>query len=112
MQPEMAVFVRGEMHQHIKYGFRILLPAADAVRVFGVKLNMSRIDAVPQKHRRLRIILNLLENPIRVSLVSTTLQTGRLPWFQCNFDVPCLTPYRKSGRRTDPMVQSWCQILT
>ena len=29
--PEMTSFIRGEMQRIIKYGFRILLPAADAI---------------------------------------------------------------------------------
>ena len=44
----MTVFARGEMLQHVKDGFSILLPAADLVRLFRDKLKISRIAAVPQ----------------------------------------------------------------
>ena len=43
----------------MKYGFGILLPEADAVRLFGEKLKLSFIEAVPQGQRRLRNILYL-----------------------------------------------------
>ena len=33
------------------------------MRLFGEKLKLSRIAAVPQAHRRLRLILNLLPQP-------------------------------------------------
>ena len=40
-------------------GFSILLHAADAVMVFGYKLNMYYIAAFPQEYCRLCLILNL-----------------------------------------------------
>ena len=61
--PEMTSFIRGDMQQRIKYGFSILLLAADVVQVFGERLKMSRIAAVPQAHLRLRLILNLSAQP-------------------------------------------------
>ena len=39
-------------------GFSILLSAEDSVKLFGVKLNISRIAAVPQAQVRPRLILN------------------------------------------------------
>ena len=59
----MRVLICKEMHQSIRYVFIILFPAADVVRVFGDKRKLSRITAVPQEHRRPRLIIKLLENP-------------------------------------------------
>ena len=59
----MVRFIQGDMQRRIQDGFRILLPAADTVQVFGAKLKISRITAVPQEHLQLRLILNLLEKP-------------------------------------------------
>ena len=51
------------MQQRIKHGFSILLSAADAISLFGEKLKISRIAAVPQANLRPRLILNLPEQP-------------------------------------------------
>ena len=51
------------MQRRIKDGFSILLPAADAIQLFGERLKLSRIAAAPQAHRRLRLILNLSAQP-------------------------------------------------
>ena len=51
------------MHRSIKDGFSILFPAADAVRLFGDNLKLSRISAVPQAHRYLRLILTFSVKP-------------------------------------------------
>ena len=51
------------MQRRIKYGFSIFLPAADAIRLFGEKLKLSCITDMPQAHRSLRLILNLLSHP-------------------------------------------------
>ena len=59
----MTAFIRGEMQRRIKDGFSILLPAADAIRLFGEKLKLSCIAAVPQARRRPRLIINLSEQP-------------------------------------------------
>ena len=48
------------MQRGIKDGFSILLLATDAIRLFGEKLYLSRIAAVPRAHRCPRLILNLL----------------------------------------------------
>ena len=48
------------MRQYVQDGFRILIAAADVVRVFGDIMKLSRIAAVPQEHCRLCLILNLL----------------------------------------------------
>ena len=55
----MTDFIRGEMQRRIKYGFRIFLPLADAIRLFGEKLKLSCIAEMPQAHRCLRLIINL-----------------------------------------------------
>ena len=44
-------------------GFIILLLAADVVRSFGENLKLYRITAAPQKHRWLRLMLNLSAQP-------------------------------------------------
>ena len=59
----MTSFIRGELRRRIKDGFSILLLAADAMQLFGERLKFSRIAAVPQAHRRLRLILNLSTQP-------------------------------------------------
>ena len=47
------------MQRRIKDGFSILLTVVDVIRLFGEKLKLSCIAAVPQSHRRPRLILNL-----------------------------------------------------
>ena len=59
----MIVFIHGELHQHGKYGFSILLSAADTVRVLGENLKLSRIATVPKEYRRTRLIINMLAQP-------------------------------------------------
>ena len=59
----MVRFIRGEIQQRIQDGSSILLHAADTLRMFGEKLKLSRIVAVPQAHIRPRPILDLLEKP-------------------------------------------------
>ena len=61
--PDMTSFIRGELRRRIKDGFSILLPAADAIQLFGERLKLSCIAALPQAHRRLCLILNLSEQP-------------------------------------------------
>ena len=51
------------MQRRIKDGFSILLPAVDAVRLFGDDMKLSCIAAVHQAHLHPRLILNLLEKP-------------------------------------------------
>ena len=46
--PEMVEFIREDMQRRVKDEFNILLPAADAVRIFGDRLNSSHIALVPQ----------------------------------------------------------------
>ena len=55
----MTDFIQGEMQRRIKYGFSIFLSSADAIRLFGEKLELSCIAEMPQAHRRLRLIINL-----------------------------------------------------
>ena len=59
----MTAFIQGEMQRSIKDGFSILLPAADVIRLFGEKLKIYHIAAVPQTHFRPRLILNLPAQP-------------------------------------------------
>ena len=66
--PDMVSFIQGELQQRVQDGFSILLSTENDVLLFGDKLKLSRIAAVPQAQRRLRLILNLLapldnENP-------------------------------------------------
>ena len=51
------------MQRRIKDGSSILLPAADVIRLFGERMKLSCIAAVPHTNRRLRLILNLLAQP-------------------------------------------------
>ena len=46
--PEMMALIRREMRNRMQDFSSILLPAADAVRLFGYKLKLSHIYAVPQ----------------------------------------------------------------
>ena len=50
------------MQCSVQYGFSILLPVNDAVRVFGDQLKLSCVVAVPQSYRQWRLILNMLAN--------------------------------------------------
>ena len=61
--PGMTAFVQGKMQRMIKDGFSILLPVAYGIRLFGEKLKLSLIAAMPRAHHRPRLILNLLEQP-------------------------------------------------
>ena len=54
------------MQRRVQDGFSILLPAEDALRVFREKIKISCIAAVPQTHRLLQLIINLLAQPDRV----------------------------------------------
>ena len=58
--PDMVHFIWWEMHWRVQDGFSILLTAEDAVQVFGEKLKLSRIEAVPLAHCRPRLILSFL----------------------------------------------------
>ena len=76
----MTDFIRGEMQRRIKYGFRIFLPSADAIRLFGEKLKLSCITEMPQAHRRLRLIINLPSQPDSdMSSVNTTTNREAAP---------------------------------
>ena len=56
----MTEFILREIRQCVQDGIIIFLKAADTVRLFGENLKLYRIAAVPQYHRRPRLILNLL----------------------------------------------------
>ena len=59
----MVGFIRGEMKRRVQDSFRIFLPVADAVRIFGEILRLYRIAALPQEQRQSHLILNLLAQP-------------------------------------------------
>ena len=61
--PETVRFIWGEMQRRIQDGFSILLPGADAVRLFGGKIKLFRIVAVSEVHFQPRLILNLSDKP-------------------------------------------------
>ena len=65
-------------------GFSILFPETDTVRLFREKLKLSQITAVPQEHRRLQIILTLLEkiNEGTTSVNETTVRESALESMQ------------------------------
>ena len=67
MHPEMVGFIQGEMQWRVQDGFSILLPAEDVLRVFVEKIKLSSIAAVPQAHRRPRLILDLSAQPDKVT---------------------------------------------
>ena len=46
----MTAFIRWELNQRVRDGFSILLPAADAVRLFGDNLKLSRITVVTEEY--------------------------------------------------------------
>ena len=51
------------MQRRIKDDFRILLPVSDAIQLFGERLKLSRIGAMPQANHCPQLILNLSEKP-------------------------------------------------
>ena len=56
----MVIFIRGGgLRRQVQDGFSILLSAKYAVKLFGEKLKLSHISAVPQSQRHPRLILNL-----------------------------------------------------
>ena len=61
--PKMMDFIYGEIWQHVWGGFRILLPSADVVRVFGYKLKLSHNAVTSQYYCRVCLKINRLENP-------------------------------------------------
>ena len=60
----------------IKDGFRPPPPAADVIRLFGEKLNIFCIAAVPQANTRPRLILNLSAQ-LDANRASTSKSTDR-----------------------------------
>ena len=48
--PETMVLIYWEMYQCVRDGLSILILVADAVRVFGDMLKLSRISVFPQEH--------------------------------------------------------------
>ena len=86
-----------------------LLPVADAMRLFGERRKLSHITAVPQAHRRLRLILNLSAQPDldTLSVNETTDREAALESLQFGRAFP--VSYRRYGRRTRSRVRSGCQ---
>ena len=60
---DIFIFIQGELWRWVQDGFSILLSADNDVRLFGEKLKLSCIAAVPQAQRRLCLILNLSAQP-------------------------------------------------
>ena len=60
--PKAKAFIHGEMRQHVRDVFRILLPAVEVVQLFGGKLKLYHIVMVPQEHLWPRLIFNLSKN--------------------------------------------------
>ena len=46
--PYMTLLIHWETQKRVQDGFIILLPVADVVHIFGEKLKLSRIAAVPR----------------------------------------------------------------
>ena len=63
----MVGFIREEMQRMVHDGFRTLFPVEYGVLVFRENLKISRIVAVPQANLQLRLILNLLSQPDKVT---------------------------------------------
>ena len=59
----MVIFIRGGLRRQVQDGFSILLSAKYAVKLFGEKLKLSHIAAVPRSQLQPRLILNLLAPP-------------------------------------------------
>ena len=80
----MILFIQGELHQRVRDRFSILLPAADAVRVFGENLKSYQIEVVPQEHRRPQIIMKLFPQPDKgmASVNETTVRESAPEYMQ------------------------------
>ena len=90
--PEINSFIQGELWRRIKDGFSILLPAADAMQLFGERLKLSHIAAVLQAHRHLHLILNLLAQPESdtLSVNETTNREAAPKSLQFGWALPCI----------------------
>ena len=88
----MTTFIWGEMQRRIKDGFSIFLMAADTIRLFGEKLKLFRVAAVPQAHRRPHLILNLSAQPNSdmPSFNDTTDREAALESLQFGWAFPCI----------------------
>ena len=108
----MTSFIWGEIQRRIKDGFSILLPAADAIRLFMERLKLSRITSVPQAHLRLRLILKVLAqpDPDTPSANETTNRGARRSL--CGLFNPPPAYYRKYEKRTRYMIRSGSQKWT
>ena len=109
LHPEMTSFIRGEMQQRIKDGFSILLPAADAIQLFGERLKLSRIAAVPHAHCRPRLILNLLAQPDSDTISVNKTTDREAPRSRFISVGPSPVSCRRYGRRTWSRVRSGSQ---
>ena len=102
----------GDMQRRIKDRFRILLPVADTVQMFGEKMKLSHIATVPQAHRHPGLILNLSRKSEVGHPESTTPPTDRRLRSLCSLLGPSPAPSRWSVRQTRPRVQYGCLRLT
>ena len=59
----MVWFICWDMKQRVQDDITIIFPATDDVRIFGEKIKISRISALPQAHIQPHLILNLLSKP-------------------------------------------------
>ena len=89
--PDMVRFIQGELQRWVQYVFRILLSAEDAVQLFGEKLKISRITAIPQTQRSPRLILNLSAqlNKDTPSVNDTTVREIYRQSMQFGRELPC-----------------------
>ena len=88
----MARFIFVEIHRKVQDIFSILLPAADAVCIFGEKHKIYCIMEVPQAHLRQHLILNLLTKPDKgtPSINNTTNRDVALESMQFGRDSSCI----------------------
>ena len=88
----MLRFIRGEMQQRVQDVFSILLPVVGEVRIFGERLNISRIMELPQAHIQPRLILNLLSQTDKhmPSVNNTMNREIALESLQFGLALPCI----------------------
>ena len=65
--PEMVEFIQWDMQWRVQDRFKILLPAASTLILFGQRLKLSRIAAVPKAYRQPGLILSLSAQPNKVT---------------------------------------------
>ena len=110
--PEMTSFIREELRRRIKDGFSILLPEADAMRLLGERLKLSRIAAVPQSYCRPHLILNLSAQPDSDTLSANGSTDREAAPESLQFGRAFPVSYKWYGRRTLSRVWSGCPNWT